>query len=90
MAKQEIREHIEEESGCTTIKDESDLDTGNYCANCGKELPYEEYNQHTPQTDFITHTIPGEGPHTPPAKKVYCSTGCFVAELQDLYGGALI
>lgn len=89
MAKQEIVEHIEKESGGTAIENESDLETTNHCANCGKELPYEEYNQHSPQTDFVTHTVPGDGPHTPPIKKVYCSTGCFVTELKDLYGEAL-
>jgi len=89
MGKQEIVEHIGEESGKTTIEGESGLETADRCANCGKELPYEEYNPHSPQTDFIIHTVPGEGSHTSPAKKMYCSTGCFVMELKDLYGEAL-
>lgn len=89
MSKKDIVEHIEEESGKSTTEVEFDLEKANQCANCGKTLPYEEYNQHSPQTDFVIHAVPGGDPHTPPAKKVYCSTGCFVTELKDLYGEAL-
>ncbi len=55
MAKQDIVEHLEGELERT--ESEPDLEEPNRCAHCDTLLPYEEYNQHSPQTDFIIHTM---------------------------------
>lgn len=87
MGKKEVEEHLEASGGKhneSTRITPDDLDQELTCAWCGAEMPYIDYNERTPTTDYVVHVLPGEDEHTPAGRVVYCSSGCFVRQRQEI------
>ena len=90
MSRQDLVDHVEERIEEQTRTTDIDVKNDRECSTCGTVMPYEEFNEHSPQTDYVVHHVPGQDMFTDSAKKVYCSTSCFVTELQELYGESLL
>lgn len=90
MGKKEVEKHLATIEG--SRKEEvyiaaKDIDQEPTCAWCGAEMPYVEFNERSPTTDYIVHVLPGEDEHTPSGRVVYCSSGCFVSQRQEILSG---
>jgi len=86
MGKKEIIDHIEsqEEGRSRKCLTADDLDTTPECAFCEAEMPYADFNEHSPSADYIVHVVPGEDEYTEPDKILYCSTQCLVKKRKSL------
>lgn len=82
MGMNELTEEIEKSLQELDTVEADDIDTSPECAHCGKEMPYEDYNDKSPQDDYISHVIPGENEHAAPMILLYCDVSCFMKEIQ--------
>jgi hypothetical protein len=86
MGKKEVIEHIESQN--PRSKEQfvaaDDLDTTPECAYCEAEMPYVDFNEHSPSADYVIHVVPGEDEYTEPDKVLYCSTRCLVKQRESL------
>lgn len=83
MTKHNLQKEIEEELEQETVVSAEDLDQEPECHNCGREMPYEAYNEKSPQDDYIVHVVPGFDEYTPNEKVLYCGVSCFIEEKQE-------
>jgi len=83
MGKQDLAEAIEREIQSEQEITADELDVEPECAYCGREMAYERYNEHSPKSDYVIHTVPGNN-HEPPQKLAYCGATCFVEEMSEL------
>ena len=88
MSKQDLVNELEREITGKQHISANDLDTAPQCAYCGKQMPYDRYNEHTAQSDYLCHILPGPGDE-PTEKRLYCGSTCFVAEMNELTDGAV-
>lgn len=87
MGKKEVEEYLQQwqkEHADITHITADDINQDSACAWCGTEMPYVEFNDRTPATDYIIHVLPGEDEYTPTSKALYCSSNCFINQQQEL------
>jgi len=82
MGKKELTDEIKQGISEPSVVQAEELDTIQKCAVCGKEMPYEKYNDKSPQANFISHVIPGADEFTPGKRLLYCSIQCFMNEME--------
>ncbi|WP_423745127.1 hypothetical protein V5735_03620 (plasmid) [Haladaptatus sp. SPP-AMP-3] len=86
MSKKDVVEYMEAYSSDENqqVVTAEDLDTTPECAHCKAKMPYADFNEHSPTSDYIIHVLPGEDEHTEPAKILYCSTRCLIQQREKM------
>lgn len=83
MGRKELIEAIEDRAKESSIVSADDLDTMNRCTYCGAAMPYEDYNEHDPQMDYVCRILPTGGETSPPEKLLYCSVRCLSKHTEE-------
>jgi hypothetical protein len=83
MGREELIEAIEDRAKEPSTVSADDLDTMNRCTYCEAAMPYEEYNEHDPQMDYVRRILPTEGETSPPQKLLYCSVKCLSKDTDE-------
>jgi hypothetical protein len=82
MGKRHLESEIEEELESTEVVSANEIQETPKCDYCGKDMPYEIYNETSPQTDYVCHVLPGTDEYTETRKALYCDISCFMSEMK--------
>lgn len=52
-------------------------------------MPDYMYNEDSPSTDYVVHTVPSQLEGGPSERLLYCDVSCFAKEMEDVTGSSL-
>jgi len=83
MVKERLTEEIERRIEESDTISADDLNVEQRCEYCDTPMPYEHYNERSPQVDYVCHIVPTADEHSPPQKHLYCTPTCLTEDLRE-------